>query len=98
MYLNQLPESLAQQAVKQLNFVELPPPKQVWQTKTLIFDLDETLAHCLDTEDGHTSLYTKQFSNKPHYKVNITCSNGTGGQETIEAGVNLRPHLRECLA
>ena len=58
MYLNQLPEELMDEAIKKLNFVELPQPKQVWQNKTLIFDLDETLAHCLDTEDGHTPEFT----------------------------------------
>ena len=60
LYLNQLPESLYEQAFHRLNFVELPPPRQPWQNKTLIFDLDETLAHCLDTEedDSHTPDFT----------------------------------------
>ena len=58
MYLNQLPDDLRDRAIERLNFVDLPAPKQSWQTKTLIFDLDETLAHCLDTEDGHTPEFT----------------------------------------
>jgi predicted HAD superfamily phosphohydrolase YqeG len=58
LYLNQLPDELQDEAETKLNFVDLPPPKQPWQIKTLIFDLDETLAHCVDTEDGHTPEFT----------------------------------------
>ena len=58
MYLNQLPEGMLDHALTKLNFVDLPAPEHVWQKKTLIFDLDETLAHCLDTEDGHTPDFT----------------------------------------
>jgi len=53
-----LPTGLIEEAMTKLNFVDLPPPKKPWQTKTLIFDLDETLAHCVDTEDGYTPEFT----------------------------------------
>jgi len=98
MYLNQLPDTLAETALKSLKFVDLPPPRHAWQTKTLIFDLDETLAHCLDTEEGQTPEFTKQFSRIPQYIIEIVCNNEAGVAETIEAGINLRPHARECLA
>jgi len=48
-----------------LNFVNLPAPKQPWQKRTLIFDLDETLAHCVDTEDGSTPEFTNLFCKQP---------------------------------
>ena len=58
MYLNQLPEDILQKAQHDLKYVDLPPTKHAHITKTLIFDLDETLAHCIDTEDGHTPDFT----------------------------------------
>ena len=44
-------ETETKAAVKGLQSVYLPPPSKPGQIKTLIFDLDETLTHCLDTED-----------------------------------------------
>ena len=58
MYLNQLPEEIMDKAATELNYVDLPAPKNPDVHKTLIFDLDETLAHCIDTEDGHTPEFT----------------------------------------
>ena len=100
MYLNQLPEGLVDKAVNHLNYVDLPEPKQKWQKKTLIFDLDETLVHCIDTEDGHTPDFTNNHSKEPHHQVTIVCQDvdGSGNDENIVAGINLRPHVRECLA
>ena len=53
------------EASKSLNYVELPEHKSKQYMKTLIFDLDETLAHCVDTEDGHTPDFTNAFSKTP---------------------------------
>ena len=53
------------EANMRLNLVDLPEPRERYQKRTLIFDLDETLAHCLDTEDGHTPEFTRQFSKVP---------------------------------
>ena len=64
------------QAARCLKFVDLPSPNHSWQKKTLIFDLDETLAHCLDTEDGHTPDFTHNFSKEPQHKVQIICNQG----------------------
>lgn len=51
--------------------------------KTLIFDLDETLVHCID-----------DIENLPFDK-HITVNFPTG--ESVEAGVNIRPYAYECL-
>ena len=51
--------------------------------KTLIFDLDETLVHCIDDID-----------NVPYdFPIRVTFPTG----ETIEAGINVRPFSYECL-
>lgn len=51
--------------------------------KTLIFDLDETLVHCID--DIENNPYDK--------KIIVTFPTG----EVVEAGINIRPHAYECL-
>ena len=51
--------------------------------KTLIFDLDETLVHCID-----------DIENNPCDQViHVTFPNG----ETVQAGINIRPYAIECL-
>lgn len=60
--------------------VTLPPSKH---KKTLIFDLDETLVHCVD-----------DIENRPFDKK-ITVKFQTG--EVVDAGVNIRPYAYECL-
>jgi len=60
--------------------VQLPASKH---TKTLIFDLDETLVHCID--DIQNTVFD--------HKISVTFPTG----ETIDAGVNVRPYAYECL-
>jgi hypothetical protein len=52
LYLNSLPPSLSEQAHLSLNKVDIPHPAHPEQTKTLLFDLDETLAHCIAGMDA----------------------------------------------
>ena len=60
--------------------VNLPPSRH---QKTLIFDLDETLVHCID-----------DIENLPFDK-HITVNFPTG--ETVDAGINIRPYAYDCL-
>lgn len=50
--------------------------------KTLIFDLDETLVHCVD-----------EFAEYSDATLDIVFPNG----ETLKASINIRPHAREVL-
>jgi len=50
--------------------------------KTLIFDLDETLIHCVDS---------------PHKRSDIQLSIKFPDGERMEAGINIRPYALECL-
>ena len=50
--------------------------------KTIIFDLDETLVHCNENENEVTD-------------VTLPIKFPTG--EIVEAGINIRPYVRECL-
>ena len=52
--------------------------------KTIIFDLDETLAHCVRQENP---------ARIPDVYLNITVMTG----KVLKAGFNVRPFTRECL-
>ncbi len=52
--------------------------------KTIIFDLDETLAHCVRQENP---------SNPPDIHLNINLMSG----KTHRAGFNIRPFTKDCL-
>ena len=72
--------------------VALPPPRSPNIKKTLIIDLDETLAHCVDDIT----------SESPQFVLPITfiSEEGDKGGETgevVEAGINIRPHAVESL-
>jgi len=60
----------------------LPKRSIYWRKKTIIFDLDETLVHCNENPDMPCDIVLK-----------INFGNGLD----LEAGINLRPYLRECL-
>jgi len=53
------------------------------QKKVLIFDMDETLIHCVDDIE----------TQNPDILLEIDFP----GEETVCAGINLRPYLMQCL-
>jgi CTD small phosphatase-like protein 2 len=61
----------------------LPPPKNNGIKKTAIFDLDETLVHCVDDPE----------TQKSDVLLEIKFPNG----EIADAGINIRPYAMECL-
>ena len=52
--------------------------------KTVIFDIDETMIHCLEDP-----------SKTPDVIIKIPLDDE--GIEFADAGINIRPHLYECL-
>lgn len=65
-------------------FVNLPDFNAPHKTRTIIFDMDETLIHCVDDAetDNPDVIVPIKFHDEP---------------EPINAGINLRPKFRECL-
>ena len=63
--------------------VILPPFKKSQINKTIIFDLDETLVHCVEDFYNH----------KVDHIVTVTFPNG----DKATAGINIRPYALECL-
>jgi CTD small phosphatase-like protein 2 len=63
-----------------LRAVQLP---RTLHSKTLIFDLDETLIHCVE------NIQTQSYD----MLISVEFENG----ELIEAGINIRPFAYECL-
>ena len=64
--------------------VELPEPNAPHKTKTIVFDLDETLIHCVDDvdRDNPDVIIPIKFTEEP---------------EAVLAGINIRPYAIECL-
>jgi FMN phosphatase YigB (HAD superfamily) len=64
--------------------VYLPEPwKPDVMKKVLIFDMDETLIHCVDDIE----------TQNPDVILEIDFP----GEETVCAGINIRPYVMECL-
>lgn len=80
--------------------VYLPPPRygpdsQVFRKKTLIFDLDETLVHCLDQQE----LFSDDV--KPDIIIPIPIcldeDDAPSDMDCVDAEFMVRPHLMYCL-
>jgi CTD small phosphatase-like protein 2 len=64
--------------------VDLPPPRHPeTQKKLLIFDMDETLIHCVDDVEKE--------------ETDVVIEIEFPGEETVYAGINIRPYIIECL-
>lgn len=63
--------------------VYLPKPKNGLAKKTVVFDLDETLIHCVDDPQKET----------PDVILEVRFPNG----EVADAGINIRPYAIDCL-
>ena len=63
--------------------IYLPEPLNSEHKKVLIFDMDETLIHCVDDIE----------TQNPDVLLEIDFP----GEETVCAGINLRPYLMQCL-
>lgn len=63
--------------------VFLPKPKYPHLKKTLIFDMDETLIHCVDDIEAEN----------PQVVLDVEFEDG----EIVEAGINVRPYAIDCL-
>ena len=77
-YLTVVPEEAIQDKL-----IYLPEPLQNEHRKCLIFDMDETLIHCVDDIE----------TQNPDVLLEIDFP----GEETVCAGINLRPYLMQCL-
>ena len=64
--------------------VDLPEFDHPSKTKTVVFDLDETLIHCVDDIE----------TQEPDVVLEI---NFEAEEETVYAGINIRPYIIECL-
>ena len=63
--------------------IYLPKPKSNTIKKTVVFDLDETLIHCVDDP----------AKEKPDIVLEVRFPNG----EIADAGINVRPYALDCL-
>jgi len=63
--------------------IYLPEPNAPHKKKTIIFDMDETLIHCVDDVG----------QDEPDVILEIDFPD----EELVEAGINIRPYVMECL-
>lgn len=69
---------------EEVQLVDLPPPSHPkTQKKLAIFDMDETLIHCVDDIEQEDT--------------DIVIEIDFPDDETVYAGINIRPYLIECL-
>lgn len=66
--------------------IYLPPPRNPSHKKVLLLDIDETMIHCLDERDPETE--------DPDVVIRIPLDDEG---DFADAGINVRPHLYECL-
>ena len=66
--------------------IYLPQFKNNKIKKTLILDIDETMIHCLDDRDPEDE--------EPDVVIRIPLDDDG---DYADAGINIRPHLYECL-
>lgn len=64
----------------------MPPPRNHLHKKVLILDIDETMIHCLDERDPEIE--------DPDVVIRIPLDDEG---DYADAGINIRPHLYECL-
>ena len=69
----------------------LPPPRynehtKVYRKKTLIFDLDETMIHCLDEKEHEQGI-------KADVVINVPIDDPDSSDYYVGAEVNIRPNL-----
>lgn len=81
LFIRSLPE-VSQEEIESKK-IFLPPPDHPSKTKVLVFDLDETLVHCLEDYDP----------SEVDHILPIHFPN----DEVVEAGLNIRPYAIECL-
>ena len=81
LFIRSLPEVSKEEINSKKVF--LPPPNDPKKQKVIVFDLDETLVHCMEefepSEVDH--VLTIEFPNN----------------EVVDAGLNIRPHAIDCL-
>ena len=87
------------QTLQDINIKEVPKsnyklkmsfPKEIQNRKLALFDLDETLVHCVG-EITEKNFYNKEFSNTNKVKVLLP------NKKEILIGINIRPYWKECL-
>lgn len=81
LFIRSLPE-VSQEEIDSKK-VFLPPPDSPHKKKVIVFDLDETLVHCMEEFE----------QNEVDHVLTIEFPNN----EVVDAGLNIRPYAIECL-
>lgn len=68
----------------------LPEPDREEQKKVAIFDMDETLIHCVDDIERENPDVVLEIDFSPD-------GLGNNPNDIVCAGVNIRPYVIECL-
>ena len=77
--------------------VILPPPKHSSLKKVLIFDIDETLIHCLDEKDAADATPDVIIKIPLDEEELKNSEDNPEGLDHADAGINIRPHVYDCL-